>query len=323
MRYRIGLCLGLAALLGGACETTLDVELPDHPPQITVNSFFRPEAGWEIHLSEARSVADGALASRLINNATAEILEGGQRITRLLPAGEGLYQSRSVGPAPGHTYTLRVSAPGYESIEATDTVPERIPVTMDYEIIQQDTVFQISGQDTVFTSVTAEVQVTLQLPDPPEQNDYYRLFVLYRVRQKTTGDFFFFTYRFKTDDEAIRAENRDAFEFETEENNKFFNAVFSDALFDGEDHTITLNVRLSVNATRRNVNGALLFEPGGTLQAYLYNLSETYYDYTTTYDLYTEVRDNPFAEPVRVHTNVDNGFGIFAGFNRYLLEVDF
>ncbi len=311
---RTCLLLAVAAVLASACETTLEVELPDHPPQMTVNSFFRSGAVWEIHLSEARSIADGEAAIGNITNATVDIVHESGNAVRLLYAGDGLYRSLSAMPNPGQTYTVRATAPGYESIEATDSVPTGVPVRYAYEITRQDTIFE---------AVSVDVEVTIQLDDPPDQNDYYRLFVLYRARLAETGEFFFFTYPFKVDDEAILAENGDPFEFDTGEANTVINAVFSDALFDGEHREITLNLRPTVNSPRQNERGELLFMPGGTLQVYFYSLSKTYYDYSTTFDLHAEVQDNPFAEPVQVHTNVENGFGIFAGFNRYLLEVDF
>ena len=312
---KTGLLLIVAAVLASACETTLDVELPDHPPQMTVNGFFRSGEVWDIHLSEARSVADGEAAIRNITNATVEILQEDEDPIRLRYAGSGFYRSLSFRPSPSRTYTVRASAPGYTPIEATDTVPDPVPVTFAYEITRLDTIFD---------AVSADVEVTIQLDDPPDQDEYYRLFVLYRVFEKRTGEFAFFTYQFKVDDEAILAENGDPFEFDSGEANTLINAVFSDALFDGEHREITLNIEnLQVVNTHRDLIGQLLFEPGGTLQVYFYNISKTYYDYSTTFDLHDEVEDNPFAEPVQVHTNVENGFGIFAGFNRYLLEIDF
>ena len=311
---RTGLLLIIAAVLASACETTLNVELPDHPPQMTVNGFFRPGAVWEVQLNEARSVADGEAAIRNITNATVEILHDGGTPLRLLYAGSGFYRALSASPFPGRTYTVRATAPGYEPVEATDTVPDPVPVTF---------VYQITRLDTLLENISADIDVTIQLDDPPDQDEYYRLFVLYRVVEKRTGEYAFFTYQFKVDDEAILAENGDPFEFDTGGANTLFNAVFNDALFDGEHREITLSLSPIINITRRDATGELLFEPGGTLQVYFYNVSKTYYDYSTTFDLHDEVEDNPFAEPVQVHTNVENGFGIFAGFNRYLLEIDF
>lgn len=300
-----GIVLGLLAMLLGACETTLDVNFPDQSPRITVNSFFRPGADWEIHLSEARSLADGRDAIRAIENATAEILEDGEVLTALSNAGGGLYRSSRHQPRADKTYTLRVSAPGYEHIEAIDTVPALLPVEFAYETAFYDT-------------SAVDVDVSIHLTDPPAENNYYRLFVHAQYRDEATRELFTYTHAFQTDDEAILAEDHDPYEIE--ENNTLSDAVFSDALFDGEPHIISLHLRPALKIIIP-VAGMSQARRLTRIQLYLYSLSPAYYGYATTYDLHEEVRDNPFAEPVRVYTNVQNGFGIFAGFTRYRLNV--
>ena len=42
------------------------------------------------------------------------------------------------------------------------------------------------------------------------------------------------------------------------------------------------------------------------------HLSENYYKFIKTRQLYNENDGNPFAEPVQIHSNVKNGVGIFA-----------
>ena len=43
----------------------------------------------------------------------------------------------------------------------------------------------------------------------------------------------------------------------------------------------------------------------------LKNHSEDYYMYKKTFNVYQSVRGNPFAEPVQVFSNIENGYGIF------------
>ena len=46
-----------------------------------------------------------------------------------------------------------------------------------------------------------------------------------------------------------------------------------------------------------------------------------YYEYYRTYILQVSQRINPYSEPVIVYSNIKNGVGIFAGFNRQMLHV--
>ena len=51
-------------------------------------------------------------------------------------------------------------------------------------------------------------------------------------------------------------------------------------------------------------------------------ISETYYEYLKTARLHDETRENPFAEPLNVYGNVENGYGIFAGYSSRTFEFD-
>lgn len=52
-------------------------------------------------------------------------------------------------------------------------------------------------------------------------------------------------------------------------------------------------------------------------------VSEAYFLYKETYALQQSVDGDPFAEPVTVFNNIENGYGIFAGYRTtlYPLEV--
>jgi hypothetical protein len=49
-------------------------------------------------------------------------------------------------------------------------------------------------------------------------------------------------------------------------------------------------------------------------------MSEDYYKYQKTYIKQVETKDNPFASVIEVHSNITNGVGIFAGYNRQMIH---
>ncbi len=51
------------------------------------------------------------------------------------------------------------------------------------------------------------------------------------------------------------------------------------------------------------------------------NCSPAYFRYTQDYMLQVSQRMNPYAEPVTVYSNITNGVGIFAGYNRQLIKL--
>jgi hypothetical protein len=87
--------------------------------------------------------------------------------------------------------------------------------------------------------------------------------------------------------------------------------LFNDLLFNGQNKTLELEIPYE------NWSGS---EDGYdwsyqtlTLRLYLHNISISYYYYRTSLELFQNASGNPFAQPVQVFSNVENGFGIFAG----------
>lgn len=52
------------------------------------------------------------------------------------------------------------------------------------------------------------------------------------------------------------------------------------------------------------------------IRVQLSNISKEFYDYQKSLSEHNRTDDNPFAEPIQVYTNVRNGFGCVAGYNR-------
>jgi len=76
-------------------------------------------------------------------------------------------------------------------------------------------------------------------------------------------------------------------------------AFFTDQLF--QNGTIKIDV-------------ALYYYPGSSqLRARVTSLSKGLFLFYKSINLYAQATGNPFAQPVQVYSNVDNGYGIFGG----------
>ena len=289
-----------AALLGlvlmvGACETSVNIEFPTHAPLIMINSFFWPDAEFELYLGEAVSLATGEDNIRCIEDGTVELWEGDQKIETLPHVGDCLYRSASNRPVPGVAYTIRASAPGYQGVEATDTSPRPVPTVFKYDVK--------GGGPGI-----GRIDVTITLTDPTDIQNWYRIMVFYRYEDEE-GNIWFDAPRFKTDDEAIIAENQDFLDID--ENGGFETVFFTDTRIPPGDHRIHIEVPVPWDGRFASVD----------LVVFMDGISKHFYDYGTTYRIQRQIGDNPFAEPVQVTTNVEHGFGIFGGFNRRRLDV--
>ncbi|MBC7571767.1 MAG: DUF4249 family protein, partial [Spirosoma sp.] len=68
-------------------------------------------------------------------------------------------------------------------------------------------------------------------------------------------------------------------------------------------------------------NGEQPSRPKGKLTAYLLNVDENYYRYHDEVARQSKVRNNPFAEPVLIQTNVRGGLGCFGAYNKSTLVI--
>lgn len=124
--------------------------------------------------------------------------------------------------------------------------------------------------------------ITVHFSDPPDVKNYYQIGIL----QEQYG--YTFPVYFETDDLIFESQGG----IDEEE------AFFDDSLISGQDYGLKLRIYPQ--------------EPIDELYVLLLSLSESYYKYVeSTKDL----DDNPFVEPMRAFTNIDGGFGIFAGYS--------
>ena len=273
------------------CETIVDAKLPEHQPVLVANSFFQPDSTWRAHISRSTPIlVDGAFP--VIENATVEILEGPQVISRLAYIGNGNYFSSTGKPIPGRTYQLRVSAPDFQTISASDIIPRQIPINsvaiLDSSVDQDPNLMEIS----------------IDFNDPPNEKNYYHLSFLIETNSGQRYATYFFT------NDPLLAETNSDIDISSEPEFSGSQAVFDDALIAGERYTLNINVYNFIPAPD-------LKKISMTLSA----VSKSFFDYFKTSELQEQTEDNPFAEPTLVFNNIENGLGIFAGYHPTAVTV--
>ena len=303
---RIVLPVLLAAGLLAACETVVEVKLPPHEARLVAHSLFEPDSLWRVHVSTTIA-STGLQDPHFVDEATVEIWDGGLLVERLLPIGQGTFTSATNKPAPEKTYSLRVTAPGFGVSEGAGAVPPAAHVT-DFE---QQLVDEIKGE--TFVRRTERIELTVE--DPADARNYYGLQVLQdrRLINNATGEIILLprnSLSFASNDPALG--DPDVFNEKTSYNE----AVFNDDLFDGRSYTFDFEIEYTIDLRERDVKIERSFE------VVFRAMSEDYFRYWKTVELQNDVGDNPFAEPVRVHSNMTGGFGIFAGYRTEVFPLE-
>ncbi len=269
-------CLG--ALL--ACQEPVDSILIPYNSKIVVECYLNPtEATIRVALRTNQPMV-GSSEANLITNATVTITDGQQTVT--LPFQGDAYWIGVLGNSrlrlrAGTTYTLKASAPGYESVEATCTIPARV----------NDLRWRVDGVQYIQDSRSYRVYNNYLLvwgSTIPAERQYFAL-----GRQWAYAD--------------------------TIQTNSGRDSVFN-GIQTVWDHFVTdeaiRNDRLFVRAFTGRVTerDSVLRNPRST-DLLLLQFDVNAYNFLKASQLQKQNGSNPFAEPSLVPSNIKNGLGIF------------
>ena len=285
-----GLPLLLTALT--ACEQVIEPDLPDHTPRLVLQAFFTADSSWSAYVGRSAGILEPLPpGERAVAGASVELLDGDHVVEKLrFLEWPPIYVLDENPLEAGRSYSLRVSAPGFATIRATDAVP--LPVAASAEPY-------VSRADVVSHAIRVEIQ------DPPGETNYYQVSIHSYDRSGRRE------WSFSTRDPSIMGRGDSEGSPIEEEGWHGSAPFFKDTLFDGRTHRIELIKLTSDSAYSDRIHLQVL------------HISETYYEYLKTAHIHDETADNPFAEPLGVHGNVENGYGIFAGYSSRTFEFDF
>jgi len=313
-----------------SCIEEIDMTTFEHDPKLVVNSLFSADSNFYVRVSKSTGIGSEFEYPNLyvndssydpewgglngwycdavkVDNPIVEIWENGTYVKNLLEGEYGLFYSENLSPQPNNVYEIKVSAPGFETVLAKDSVPEKIEITN----IEFAYVGDCFGDDSHYT------KINIEFVDPPGLENYYEIlcpnpnYVYYSDNRgliNTVG-----YMELKTDDAVLLAEN---------ENNYMHGFVFSDKIIDGHKNVRTIYVRQFLD----NMNYEE-FE----LNIELRSISYQYYQYRQKMHKYLEYRYSghdlesfyKVGEPVIMFTNVVNGRGVFVAYSSDIKTITY
>lgn len=285
--------LTLIILICCGCETVVDLDVPIGSPSLVLNGIINSDSAMVVEISENRSVLDDG-EFKIIEGAIVDIYEDDKYLGKLEFDGNRFYTNKDLVPKMGAGYKIEVNKEGYGNITGEVKIPAEFA--------------SISGirVDSVINRGRKEFRFELEINDPIGEH-YYEIAV-YGYRKlyefdEITEEFYqidssLVLFGLKTEDLAID-------EFQGVGNDSY---VLNDKLFEGEKYTVSFQPTFSISGDLTLQYTTFIFA--------LRNINKDYYLYQRSKALHFWVEDNPFAEPVPVHNNIQNGFGIFAGYNQ-------
>ncbi len=108
-----------------SCKKDLYLNIPKQPAKLVVNCLFNPDSTWKVFVGESRPLKD--TSTSMIDDAHVTISRNGQSI-HLTYLDSGFYVS-NLKPKTEIKYTIKVSAPGFHTIEASDRIPAKLTIS--------------------------------------------------------------------------------------------------------------------------------------------------------------------------------------------------
>ena len=287
-----------AALALAGCEAVVDVPLPAHEPQLVAQGFFAAESLWVVRVTSSVGFT-GPQRPGFVDDARVEVWAGDRLEARLVRTDTATYAALAgEKPRPGVAYTLRVAAPGFASVEGTGALPEAPRASF------------TTTTRTGATPTRRIVRVEMTLQDPPGPTRYaLQVLYLHALVDASTG--------------AVNPAPPELFPFSSTDAvlgdpfpnpldtgaPVYYQALFDDQPFDGASRTVAFE--FGYDQTAAPPSGPAIRR---AFSVVLLSLSDDLYRYAQTAPQQALFGDNPFAEPLRVHSNMSNGLGVFAGF---------
>ncbi len=290
-----------------------EIDLPPHEPVLAVVSHFEskpislPINSYN-HFAQKVFVSNsvGALEqepSDYIKDATVELYHENNLISSLTNSNfefnfsESFYFDSTITALDPGEYTLRVSAPGFTSIEVSQTLPNTPEIgEISFEKEKIPIGFESQLNDLL----------EIEIIDPVDEENYYSFDIYYEFYKLDSfyydaeKDSVYFGEAYDTTYYEMRyfESNDPLFEFGDR-----FDMIIPDVGFNGDSYKVRLALSPLSETSGRKLSA---------IHIYTHNLSKDAYLFETSKERYFLAIGNPFAEPVIIHSNVENGLGTFS-----------
>jgi len=134
-RYTV-LFLFIASLLLTSCEEEYKIDTSDFESSLVVNGLFTPNVPWSVSVTNSKNILDNSSDISVVEDAIVEIYNReGRHLYNLMLDEDGKFSNEDIAPSHGQYYSIKVSAAGYRSVIAQDRVPEQGKLTVSKTVI--------------------------------------------------------------------------------------------------------------------------------------------------------------------------------------------
>ncbi|SMO32751.1 protein of unknown function [Saccharicrinis carchari] len=285
--------LPLLLLFLSSCYKEVDIDLPKRKPKLVIGSYIT--ANEPIGAVITQSVPANDTVFTLKTKAQVSVAVNGEEYP-LTHIKDSLYRS-TIKVRHGRTYTIRASAPGYETVHASDSIPRPVG----FGIKKYVATANVDNEGENISSITIDIK---NIPDVPTFFELRMLStVIYNWDEKDWTSVYY--EGLHSQDITIRNEglvNLSA--------NKV-GLLFTNELMQGSSHSLSFDFYNLIGDEHNSID---------KVEIQLRTVSAAYYKFKKRLypNLDNQVGDlwDGTGNPIDAYTNVVNGYGIFAGYSQ-------
>jgi hypothetical protein len=303
-----------------------EVDIPPHTPRLVIRADWTAGSdSLAVFVSKSRSVLDKTKTNfrdtfkfgteiyiqeyyDTVPNVKVELLREGQVLGTIPYAGKGYHVAKKLfklDTVSGVTYTLRVSAPNFTTVEASQKTQKSFSILRGGH--KADAAVSQDALDP-FSSPERGDELTLELQDKAEDENYYTLEAFVGMNTFIGGGSSVGIHR----DTLGRTYEAYGNIRNIDQNMDDF--TLPDRTFNGKNYVwrFWLNPNLYFYNQASGIQFRGRPKSGDRITVQIRSLNKDYYLFAKTLKLANQAQDNPFfSEPVILHSNVKNGYGIF------------
>ncbi len=278
-----------------SCERTIEFKGTNEDDKIVVNSILVSENDtFEIDIYKSLFVlAHDSLI--YIENAEIELYVNDVKQNDIKELNPGKFIINNANLKEGDQLNLIVSAPSYQSVQTSTYIPSNVPINSCKFVNKNSPDIYYDDSVTYFT---------INIDDPPEESNFYEI-NLYK-----TGKYYhaYDDYEYNLLELDIDSEDPVLNEYYSWYNDGLY---FDDKLINGKNYNLIFYAYQDIDTAYHD-----------TIIVELRSLSKELFLYRTSFYKQLDAQDNPFAQPVQVFSNVEEGAGIFAGYSATRILID-
>ena len=282
----------IVLLASYSCEDDINLDLNHNSPVMVVNALAGNDSLVRVHVSLSKQLQNND-SQKTLTDATLSIYEEGKLLGKLKTVEDGWYEIQSKFQADLN-YRVVVNHPNYKSVSAETRIPSESEIS-DCKMTKSETAYHFQ----------------LEFQDKSYSKDYYMI-VLYAITNEViNGENIQQNILVSYYSEDIIFENNLLENTTDLERNLLRGSLcFSDYNNNGEKFDISFYAPIGSFATENL-----------TFKVKLLHISKDYYAYERSKIMISNREDLPFYKKINLHSNINGGAGIFAGYTLNECEI--